>query len=583
MFNRFAKHMVKEQDKKALDLSLLSAGQTKRLNELYSEYSMLYTEYIDEIANENKDSIFWSATPLGSRDCFLSNTLRNICLLRMCIDEVNDNEIGVVFVNDTALKTAITSNVGHTINVIVRHKKISFRKIVRRILNFQLFCIIRLCFRYIRKINMTRKLSAEPEICDEETVVFCSYRELSEFSDKHFSDRYFTGLSNLTSQSIIFLDSPYYSSWTEGEELIKRITHLKNHVLVGQMIKYTDIAEIMRYWLYCNTLKLGTRRFDGMIVNSLLEDDIKRGAVCDNACYGILRGKAIGRLIDRYDHRIKAVVEWYEGQPSSNAMFTILRKNHPDVLTVAYTYGPIGETDLQTPPSNGQLDNKTTAEVFAVHGREWEAEITRFTDKACVVAAPSFRFASLYGKMLNQDEDVEPNSLLAVLPMDRSVMNEFIEVLTEALSVVDGKKLYIKEHPSYDGDSKDTGLYMKAKATYLHGSLNEAIRNKETVVACETTSFSNIVLNGIRCICYVPRGHLISTYTPKRLRKSLKMVFSAEEMVDALRKITKDHLSDAELNNIRYNSFSITDRDSVDNFLDKIDEFIIDKRKGVTV
>ena len=74
-----------------LDMCNMSVEDTKMLNQIYEENCEEYTCFIDKISSLQKRKLCWWATHLSSRNVFLSDSLRKICVVLMCINKVNSN------------------------------------------------------------------------------------------------------------------------------------------------------------------------------------------------------------------------------------------------------------------------------------------------------------------------------------------------------------------------------------------------------------------------------------------------------------------------------------------------------------
>ena len=60
-------------NRKVLDLCNMTIEDTKRINELFDEYSDKYTEFVDDLSEKHNRCEFWWVTVFASRNIYLSN------------------------------------------------------------------------------------------------------------------------------------------------------------------------------------------------------------------------------------------------------------------------------------------------------------------------------------------------------------------------------------------------------------------------------------------------------------------------------------------------------------------------------
>lgn len=230
---------------------------------------------------------------------------------------------------------------------------------------------------------------------------------------------------------------------------------------------------------------------------------------------------------------MKKVIDWYEGQPSSNALIRRLRNNYPSCPTVAYVASPCSEYNSGLYPSQGQVEAKTVAEYYAIQGEYWKDMVTQFTGKVDCITAPSFRHQGVFEA--RGEDVVSENKILIVLSYFVDTSTQLLKAFFEAAGKESGFSVYIKNHPSnYNYTLDDYGilpdLYRDCDVTFLSGNLSDALPDKEVVICSETTSVLEMILYGKHVISFIPSGRLHCTCLPPRMDGYKHLAYDAQDI-----------------------------------------------------
>ncbi|MDE7432601.1 MAG: hypothetical protein K2N34_11910, partial [Lachnospiraceae bacterium] len=75
-----------------LDLCEMSDDNTKLLNKIFDIYSSEYTNFVDELSDIWGQKWYWWVTNFSSRNIFLSNAYKDICIVLVAIDNMQKNK-----------------------------------------------------------------------------------------------------------------------------------------------------------------------------------------------------------------------------------------------------------------------------------------------------------------------------------------------------------------------------------------------------------------------------------------------------------------------------------------------------------
>lgn len=555
--------------KKILDVRMLNPYYTKRLNKTAQNYRKEYTNLIDGISKKQKNQINWWISPVASRNTFLDNCFYNICLLRLIIDEVNSGRVNKIYVADEFLKLAILRNTGNKIKVIVKKNLRNKLKDNLCFLNF-----IRVINKLKRRIEVIQSevpvdSIAYKKIQAEESVLISTYVIASQFKDGVFYDRYFPGLKENTSQNIIYFGQMEFGSIKEGKQIGEKIKNSNYLIPFETLVQKKDYKLIWKYYMYCRTFSPEDCIIDGLDVSSIIKGGMRKGCVCMNSMYGILKGNAILRLINKCN--IKMLIDWYEAQPSSKGMFYALRKENSKIKTIGYVLSPCPENNLGLYPSKQENLQKVVPDFFAIQGYSWRSSMRQFDKSTKCLLAPSFRYRKIFDDFLKENNENRKDILL-VLPYSINSAAELIETFFKAVEDNTNLKIFFKNHPLNENYRlSDYGIKEgKIKSTninFITGDMKKAIAGKKTVILSETTSALEIILNRIFTVIYIPSGHLDFTCIPEGMKEYKHIAYDAFDLKKYIKMSERNLYDPQEIEKIKKDIFTPITKNTIDNFL----------------
>ena len=552
-----------------VDLSSMTPDNTKELNQIAQGLREPYTEFIDSLSITYGEEPFWWDTPLVSRNSHICTCFYDICLLKLALQIIDREQPRVLVVPGQKHKNAIENNAIRYIPKIVVAEGFKSR-VKRRILEEYSYFSFK---RYITKLQEQDCLTTMQKYRGRNLTLISSPVIPSEIINESYVSRYYPGLSDYGLADIVFL-LHFVSDGLQNHiksYISRSIQNRKDLLFFEQYADMSAFKEIENYTRWCRRFQVADCWIDGMEVGGLVNGALIDGGQDITAMKGILWGQSICRLVEQYDLKIQCLIDWYEGQPSSNAMIRRFRAKLPDVPTVAYATSPYEENNLGMYPSRQQVVQKIVPEYYGVIGKIWVNQIRQFSKDVKCVAAPALRHKEMFDKTM--ETSMKRKGVLLVLPYFIDAATQLLQAFGEAIHGLDTESIgpiYIKNHPVHQGHrisdyGVDECFFQKWDVNYLVGDLYEAMRGKAIIVLSKTTSTLETMLNGAYTINFIPAGDLSLNALPEEATVRMSVVYGSEDLHACLQN-PKSGLSDEEAIWLRDVAFIPVNQESVNDF-----------------
>lgn len=559
-----------------IDLMNMTPEMTRELNRIAEDYRKPYTEFIDGLSERFGDAKFWWDTPLASRNTFICRNFLDICILRLAMNLARQGRGIEWVVRERGIRQALKDNLGvRSIQPAFRAKKGLKAKLKEKIFGYSWASSEYAFYTFQRRIQKMQKWHSKGSLeafRGRELTLVSTYRVPAETKTGLLQDRYFSGLKENSDEDIVFLALSVFESEAEGKQLLDVLHANEDHICIEEWIEPDDFQEVREYIRWCRKVSVPRCTFDGMDVTALVKEALRTGVANDNAMCGIVKGRALCRLVEQYGLKIKCLIDWYEGQPSSNAMIRRFRAKVPAVPTVACLPFPYEENLLSLYPSERQVASRVVPEYFSVMGQVWKQQVRQFSDNLKCIVGSSFRHSAIW-EIAVQDV-FDRKGVLLVLSYFKDCSAQLLSVFSEAirgLGLANIGPIYIKNHPTNQKlRISDYGvaeeLFKNWSITYLDCDMHEALKGKAVVILSKTTSTLEAMLSGAYTINYIPAGELSMVSLPGNVRQKMTVAYNAKELHDCLQ-AKENGLSAAEAKKIREESFTRVNGETVADFL----------------
>lgn len=553
--------------KRIVDLSKMTPEMTRELNEIAEHTRKGYTEMIDHLSEIHGKEEFWWDSPLASRHnecaCF-----ENVCRLKLIRRMCSRGEADEVIVTSEALKKAIEDNLKIEVRSIKKKGRLR-----DRIWQSRLFQTLNNYQRMARRFRTFRKDPAfranVPK--NEQVILISSFAIPAELKNGVFTDRYFPGLAESTSEKLLFYVNMVYSKPEEIRDLVSYLTSHSEFALSECFAEESDLAEVRRYIRWCSHFRASRSIFEEMDVTALIQNAILEGGHSSIAILGILKAEGICRLIEEQNLKVTKLIEWFEGQASSSALIRRVRKKYPDIPTMAYMNSPCGENNLALYPSKQQYANHIVPECYGTQGRCWDEMVHQFCSEVKCATVPSFRQQAVFDTA--RGELRERKGILLTVPFFLDVAHQMLTDFFEAVSDCAGLFITVKNHPAREAFRlADYGIepeqYNRHQIEYVTGSLSDALKGKQVVLMSKTTMALEVMLTGAYTILYLSRGELSNFCMPDHTEQYRHVACDVKELRQLLEGERKGLLP-AEADALRPLVFAKTDQQTMRNLLER--------------
>lgn len=527
-------------DRNILDLCDMSGDDTRRLNELYTEYKSEYMKMIDRLSR-GKNTVYWWATHFSSRNFFLSDAYKNICIAMLGIEKLKvgrgihtaycpTDEIAAV------IKAAVTGNAG--IKVKHKRKKASFKE---HAVNY---------FRHVAaemaRHKRIRKVLEDNPGCgfdkSKGIVLIDTYAKASEIPNGCYEEQYFNNILDYTDREIFFMPQLFLNTKATADRLVKKLIRNSRYryIFKEQFLKKQDMLKLLPYPLFCAAFCARKKYFKGVDVTPIVNRDLIDSIASGNSVVGMLKYQAVKRM-KKEGIEIERLIGWYEGQPSSNCLFMGYRQAYPKGESIGYIGYAADKNDISLAPGEVQARHGASPRRMAVVADCFKDVPKQFVRELEVISAPAFRMQGDIMRGAGEKGKNSDRAILAALPYDVASaikMLSWIKCIEQYLKD-QSIKLHIKNHPCNKGMSlKQYGIKpFECSHSFIDGTFGDAVNGSDIVITIQSTSGYETALYGKPIIFLNFPGGLNINYMPEEWEGTrYDVVYSTDELQGTIRK-----------------------------------------------
>ena len=292
----------------------------------------------------------------------------------------------------------------------------------------------------------------------------------------------------------------------------------ENHLRIRDCLKVFSLSRKFRK-LNIDNLRWGSVEVDDLIRESF-QSDTRSVNVMDG-----LMNYCLMRNLKKEGRKIGHLIEWYEGQPSSNGLFFGYHKFYRGKNSVGYTGLPVTRNMMGVSPAIEQAKYGGCPDTISVIGEGYKELIQQFNPDFRVICVPSFRMDSIWKihrEGVAETGGLKSEELLLVLPSGRSMCRKMLNAVFASLDSFTEKKKYsiiIKNHPDnlkltvddYGVDSRNFSV------GYVEGDLLKTASGKAgVIVSAEGSTLLELLVRGVNVIVFDQYtnlyGDILETY-----------------------------------------------------------------------
>ena len=556
-----------------INITDMSVEDTKRLNEISERYRKPYTELVGKLSECEDD--YWWYTAFSSRNTSIDSCFYECCCLRLIYERIKEDFLNVITVPTDSLGRAVKANLSilskegqNKIEVKCRKRRgVGRRSFVRGSWILHAADAMLSC-RRIRKIYQP---ADSKKIAGNEVTLVTTFVEGAAFSKEGFKDRYFPGLKENADDLIVFFLS-VSGNKKEQEYIANELSKMEGYIPYEAYVEKEDFFNIISFIKWSRSYTMSNVIFGGMDITPIILHSIRNCTSIETIINGMLKVEAIKRFTNRYGIRLKAVIDWYEGQPSSNILFASKRDIGKDTVFVAYEASPLGENYISQYPGIYQIENGKGADFYTVQGNGWTEKTKQFCQNIYVIEAPSFR----YKDAVQQSADLvdtwgADKNLLVILSYFVEDSKKMLETVFRTKVARRFEKVYIKNHPNnLNMRLKDYGIsdsdIIGVNYEFVSGLMKDALRLASNVLIGQTTSAIEILLGGGNIVFFGFCGKLINYFLPDGV-PMMETVYDEKDIDECFEK-ERYCLNTKDKEKLRELSFIAVNKKTVKDFLD---------------
>ena len=521
-----------------LDISNLSLENIKLLNSISNNIKRDFNALTEELLNSTDKSIDWLINSTISRNPYWSDIYLNICYLALIKQLLRENKAieKVIIPNSELKKVLIDYLKRNKIGIKVISNQSLKKNIKNKMRPFYNFLVS--IYRFILMWMSRDKRRKENIPADHEITLIDTFFISSMFKNGKYSDRYYNGLLEYLTDDekrrIYFVPSILVKT---GFKKIMRIAEKsdENFLFKEDYLKLSDYFFALVSPFRIRRINFNKFKFKEFNIGPILQRDFR--------CH--IFASALSILNYRFFRRLKEnkvklglVVDWFENQPIDHAFNKGIKEFYPETYSIGYQ-GFIDSTDYNfyMQPTKYETENSIVPNAIAVVGNGLKKQTKRFDSTLNVIAAPAFRFKSVWDlKEIRKTKDKK--IVLIALPI---AMKESIDILELVVSAVkmgkyDNIKFQIKPHPVLDINKlKSEFGNLPNNFEFIEGDFKDCVAKTTMVLGNASSTCMETLAIGIPVIIIGSQSGLTQNPIPENVNKDIwRICYTPEELSDEI-------------------------------------------------
>lgn len=502
-----------------LDLCSMSVNDTKRLNEIYDLYIGEYTEFVDQISNIWGKDWHWWMTVFASRNYFLSESYKHICIVMLAIEAIEkNNQIRKVIVPADDISRTLKKYVAQcSCNVKIQTQ--SSNNTLRNNVCLEALDYFTRVAKEFRKNRIVRwETRHEQRVIEDEIILIQTDVFSTCFDSGEYKARDFANILDYTEEPIYFLPYFFLNNDMSLRELVKHMMNAgKSKFLYREnYLKLIDYVKTFWFPLCCKRFCRGVKVFHQIDVTDIVNKDIMLSIRSSNSLYGMLNYFFIRRIKEK-GVPVKLLIDCYEGQPSSMGLFMSFHQSYQGKDSIGYERTPIDGRAAQFAPSRRQKEYKVVPKKIGVIARVFEQTARRFESTIDTIIVPPFRLQGAFERK-NESFSKRTKKILVALPYEKATAAKLIEQLDRLgdFFIEQQLSLLLKNHPANqewtlrEYDCKE----LRVDYQFIKGDFYSAVEKADIVLTCASTTSYETAMLGKPVIVLALSSEIVLSYMP---------------------------------------------------------------------
>jgi hypothetical protein len=510
-------------------------------NQIAVDIRKPFTDIIESISRQNKDSIDWWVSSPASRNTntFVSPLFHYCCCIVLLQELIlAKKSVSIIITDSRALKKIVEGYITKQ-RANVRVKLISlppkqlFKELIRPTYTMFGLPLKYLFFFLAAKLtqSLRKPLPSEPLILID-TFAMPGYIE---------RDRYYTGMLDVFSeeekQRIWFVPHLYGFRMCKSLQVMIQLRESKNNfILKDDFLKFMDYWCLWKHLFRVRKLSIKPLFFCGVDISALVCEELTGFRGISSTYTSLLNYRFAKRLKDA-GVKLRLVIDWFENLNVDKGWNAGFRFFFPDIPSIGYQgFTPVG-FELNIYPTATENESKTLPKEIGVIGRALITPLKKYCPDIKVRLVPAFRYQGVWeNRKYYPEENIF--TILVALPLMISDAVEIFGLLAHtANESTDKTRFWFKPHPA-TSQSQIQDVFDSVwpkQFEFVVGDFNELVEKANLLISSASSAAMETLAKGIPVIVVGNNSGLTRNPIPKTITEDIwSLCYSSQEIAGAI-------------------------------------------------
>ena len=509
----------------------------KLWNQIACENPKPFTDFIDSISRQNKESLDWWVSSPASRNTLASPLFHYCCCLALFQELIRAKEHFTEIITDSrAFKKIIEDYLaaqGMTAKVTLT--RLPMKQRLKEILRPAYALFVTPLRHLILFIMAKRTQYLRKPLPSEPLTLIDTFIYSSDTDDRHY-----TGITNVLTEeerkTIYFI--PLFHKPKNLSLLFRKLRTDKNNFLLKEdFLKICDYFFQWQYLWYLYREKISPCFFLGVDISPLVREELRSFKGFSSGYVSLLNYRFAKRL-RQADIMIRLVVDWFENQVIDKGLNAGFNRFFSDTPSIGYQGFIVTPHYLCMYPTIIEKESNVLPKEVAVIGRGLINSARKFCPDLNVSVAPAFRFQGVWENRKYYPEE-HIFTIMVALPVMLDVGDEILKLLERCLKKRDlaGVRFWIKQHPDNTPEmiKKQFANPWPEQFKFVDGDFNDCVEKSNLLISTGSSSCMHALAKGIPVIIIGSKSGLTHNPIPPDIEQDLwQLCYCVDELSNAI-------------------------------------------------
>ena len=546
-------------------------------NQMAINIQKIFTELMDSVSRQNKDSIDWWVSSPASRNTLSSPLFHYCCCIALLQELIRAKKPITEIVTDSkAFKRIIEDYlIKQKVNAEVTRIRLSPKQRLKGLV-WPIYTIFGLPLKQVLFFFVAKSTRSSRKPIPADPLILIDTFVMNGFIEK---DRYYPGLKEALSEeekkAVWFVPQFYgFHTW-QYLSVLKRMRKAdRNFILKDEFLKFVDYWCLWQHLFRVRKLTLNSSFLYGVDISPLVREELTDFHRAGSS-YAPLLNYCFTKRLKKAGVKLRLIIDWFENQNIDRGWNAGFRCFFPDVETIGYQ-GFIESTHyLCMYPTEEEKNNRVIPQKMAVIGKGLVKPARRFCSDLDVFIAPAFRFQHV----LQERKYFPAENLYTILVALPIMISEAVNILKllahEADEGIDDFHFWIKPHPTASQLMIKTafGDEWPEQFRFVAGDFNDCLEKSNLLISSASSTCMETLAKGIPVIVVGNNSGLTRNPIPEIITEDIwSLCHTHDEITEALqfyKRRNKEKIKEHEIagRRIKEEYFEPVTPEAVRNFL----------------